>query len=340
MKSYVGIIRDHSGSMNGLTNQAIRDYNDNIQSLKDASVGKVIDTRITVGICDSYQRDKFQEVHMPLSSVLPIRTYETGYSTPLFDSVGAMINKFQDTEEYRLNRVASFLIMVITDGQENASKNWTSASLSSRMKELQATDKWTFAFRVPRGYKFSLVKLGIPEGNILEWEQTEEGFKKATFATRDAIEVRYSGLAKGVTKSDTFFTDMSNVKSKTVETKLQNISNDVKFFPVTSKYAGAQIRDFCNSVLKRPMIKGAAFYQLTKTEKKVQDYKIIAIRDKKKDEVYTGAHARQLLGLPYHGEVKIVPGNHGQYDIFIQSTSVNRKLVAGTEVLYWEQNMI
>lgn len=340
MKSYVGIIRDHSGSMGCLANQAIRDFNDNISALKDASIGKDIDTLVTVGICDSRQLGKFAEIQVPLKDVYDIRSYPTGDMTPLFDSVGDMINRLQDTEEYKRNKKASFLIMVITDGQENASKFWTSESLSSRMKELQATDKWTFVFRVPKGYKSNLVRLGIPEGNILEWEQTEEGFKKATFATRDAIEVRYSGLARGITKSDTFFTDMSNVKSKTVETKLQNISNDVKFFPVTSKYAGAQIRDFCNSVLKRPMIKGAAFYQLTKPEKKVQDYKIIAIRNKKKDEVYTGAHARQLLGLPYHGEVKIIPGNHGQYDIFIQSTSVNRKLVAGTEVLYWEQNQI
>lgn len=28
-------------------------------------------------------------------------------------------------------------------------------------------------------------------------------------------------------------------------------------------------------------------------------------------------------------------GDQGQYDVFVQSTSVNRKLIAGTEVVYW-----
>jgi len=73
-----------------------------------------------------------------------------------------------------------------------------------------------------------------------------------------------------------------------------------------------------------------------KPENEVQDHKQIAIRDKKTGVIYSGVNARQMLGLPYHGTVKVVPGNHGAYDIFIQSTSVNRKLVKGTQVLYWD----
>ena len=84
------------------------------------------------------------------------------------------------------------------------------------------------------------------------------------------------------------------------------------------------------------MKRGAAFYLLMKPENEVQDHKQIAIRDKKTGVIYSGVNARQMLGLPYHGTVKVVPGNHGGYDIFIQSTSVNRKLVKGTQVLYWD----
>ena len=31
------------------------------------------------------------------------------------------------------------------------------------------------------------------------------------------------------------------------------------------------------------------------------------------------------------------PGDHANYDIFVQSESVNRKLVKGTGLLYWEE---
>lgn len=39
-----------------------------------------------------------------------------------------------------------------------------------------------------------------------------------------------------------------------------------------------------------------------------------------------------MLGLPDF-EVKVNPASYGQYDIFVQSTSVNRKLIKGTKLL-------
>jgi hypothetical protein len=84
------------------------------------------------------------------------------------------------------------------------------------------------------------------------------------------------------------------------------------------------------------MLKGAGFYQLTKTEPLVQDHKRILIRDKTTQAVYFGSAARQMLGLPAWGGVRLAPGDHGNFDIFIQSTSVNRKLAKGTSLIYWE----
>ena len=113
---------------------------------------------------------------------------------------------------------------------------------------------------------------------------------------------------------------------------LVDVSNQVTIHRVKTVDHGIQIRDYVEQKLKKVYIRGSVFYQLTKTEK-VQDYKEIAIRDRIKGHVYTGASARDLLGLPEYGEIKLIPGSHGQYDVFIQSTSVNRKLVADTDVL-------
>lgn len=97
----------------------------------------------------------------------------------------------------------------------------------------------------------------------------------------------------------------------------------------------AESRLFSNTSASIPFLKGSAFYQLTKTEARVQDSKMIAIRDKINGRVYHGPAARDMIGLPHIGTVRLHPGDHGNYDIFIQSTSINRKLVAGTQVLYW-----
>ncbi|MHA1815985.1 MAG: hypothetical protein ACTSX1_08270, partial [Candidatus Heimdallarchaeaceae archaeon] len=73
-----------------------------------------------------------------------------------------------------------------------------------------------------------------------------------------------------------------------------------------------------------------------KTEKKVQDYKLVALRVKTSGKVYCGQEARDMLGIGQAvGTVRLVPGDHGKFDVFIQSTSVNRKIPAGSEVMYW-----
>jgi hypothetical protein len=49
--------------------------------------------------------------------------------------------------------------------------------------------------------------------------------------------------------------------------------------------------------------------------------------------MYTGLDARDLLGLPEVGQVKIVPTNTTKYDVFVQSLSVNRKLMPNTQII-------
>ncbi|KAI6239030.1 VWA domain-containing protein [Aphelenchoides fujianensis] len=78
--------------------------------------------------------------------------------------------------------------------------------------------------------------------------------------------------------------------------------------------------------------KGRGFYEFTKPET-VQDYKEIILRDPSTGDMFEGAYARSLLGLPSSGDAKIRPETY-DYDVFIQSTSVNRKLIGGTKFLY------
>ena len=77
---------------------------------------------------------------------------------------------------------------------------------------------------------------------------------------------------------------------------------------------------------------------MIKTEKKVQPYKLVALRVKTSGKVYCGEQAREMLGIGGLSKtVRLVPGDHGKFDVFIQSTSVNRKIAAGSEVLYWSK---
>ena len=99
-------------------------------------------------------------------------------------------------------------------------------------------------------------------------------------------------------------------------------------FPVHQK---EQIAPFIERMTNRSYRLGEAFYQLTKPEK-IQPQKSIALYQRKGHKVYVGKDARYLLGLPDY-EVKVSPTVHPDYDIYVQSTSVNRNLMPSTSVL-------
>ena len=342
MKNYVGISRDHSGSMKSITGAATDDYNRTIDSIRTAAENKGIDVIVNVikcGVWTSgyYAKNTLESVNSSISVLKPLKESDydaQGQTTPLWDAVGQLIDIMKNVPDAKDPSV-SFTITVITDGKENNSQKYTAYQIGSEIKKLQATDRWSFTFRVPHGYKKELTLLGIPAGNILEWETTERGMNVATEATARGFDTYYSNIKAGVNSTGTFYTDMAGVSSREVKQALNDISKQVRFWDVTDA-KGAAIRTFCEGRLRNePFLKGAAFYQLTKTENEVQEYKRIAIVDKSSGKVYSGPEARTLLGLPDYGTVKVAPGDHGKYDIYIQSTSVNRKLPVGSKVMYW-----
>jgi hypothetical protein len=339
VKNYIGISRDHSGSMRSIAHMAARDYNDNIAAITEESKKQGQDTIVSVVQCGVGHSGKVvrESVNSSCNKLKPIGEYSyiaDGGGTPLWDSVGELIEILERAPDANDPEV-SFLVMVITDGQENNSKQWNVRQLTDKIRRLQATDKWTFAFRVPRGYATALEHLGIPRGNILEWDQTEKGFALATASTREAFTNYYTARSTGATAVKGFYqTNLQGVSERTLNSKLVDISNEVQIFDVD--YTD-QIRPFVERKNGKSYVAGTAFYQLTKKEDEVQDYKVICIRDRQNGAVYSGVEARNILGLPHHGTVKVAPGNHGKYDIFIQSTSINRKVLPGTLVLVWSK---
>jgi hypothetical protein len=123
--------------------------------------------------------------------------------------------------------------------------------------------------------------------------------------------------------------DITKLNANTVESTLNQLSaTQYLLIPVQTD---SVIKPLVESWTKQPYVSGASYYQLTKSEK-IQSYKQICVQDKVSGKVYSGVNARNLLNLP-NQEVKVNPASHGTYDIFIQSTSVNRKLINGTKLL-------
>jgi hypothetical protein len=77
--------------------------------------------------------------------------------------------------------------------------------------------------------------------------------------------------------------------------------------------------------------KGRGFYELTKTET-IQEYKEVVAQNRETGAIITGKRARSVLGIGEEtGRYKTECDTHNG---FVQSTSVNRKLIGGTRFLY------
>jgi hypothetical protein len=80
--------------------------------------------------------------------------------------------------------------------------------------------------------------------------------------------------------------------------------------------------------------KGKHYYQLVKPEY-IDETKDMVVHIKDTNEYRQGSRTvRMLLKLPEQGRIRVYPGPHSEkFDIYVQSVSVNRKLVEGQKLL-------
>lgn len=334
MKNYIGFVNDHSGSMNKHARAAIADYNTNIGAVKDAATREMLDTVVSVvgvGVGNGGYGTERQVVVSNPHVLKPITKWSTDGGTPLYDGIADMINLFKSLPDANKEDV-SFLIMVTTDGEEQHSRLHNEISLAMLIKEVSASGRWTFVLRAPVNAKMDrITSLGIPVDNIQKWDTSSAaGITASTVQTTAAMDGYFAARSTGVRASGAFYADAAKVDISA----LVDVTKETSLYVVQPDQMGIEIRDF---ILKHRMeyLKGSAFYQLTKTESRVSHTKLIAIRARNTGKIFAGNDARKMIGLPTDRNARLHPGDHGQYDIFIQSESVNRKLVAGTGVLYW-----
>lgn len=339
MKNHIIFVNDHSGSMGGAKSRAaIVDYNNISQAFVNAAVRDSLDTIVSVvgvGVGDAGYGCTRQVIASNPNVLKPITTWSTSGGTPLWDGVGNAIELAQSMPDYD-SAQQGFMILVTTDGEEQHSSKYDKTMLAAKIKEAYQTGRFTFVFRVPKGGSKHLSGLGIPVDNIQEWENTAAGLAAATAATTAAVDQFYQARAKGATSSSTFYSSTASVNTAA----LTDISSKVTLYingQNPNDFNGIEIKDFILARRKEYMV-GGAFYQLVKSERNVQPNKMILIRDSKTGKVYAGAEARKMIGLDTVNNATVHPNHGGSgYDIFIQSTSTNRKIGTSHGVLYWPE---
>lgn len=324
--NHIALVLDESSSMERLAREVVKVADNQIAYLAQRSKELDQETRVTVYTfadhhkirCVFYDKDVLR---MPsLAGV-----YKPYGSTALVDATAKAIDDLAKTPE--LYGDHAFLVYVLTDGQENNSR--TSGSALTKIIGGLA-DNWTVAAFVPDANgKFEAKKFGFPADNIAIWDTNAKGLAEVGETIRQTTETFMTNRAVGVRGSKNLF-NMAPVSKQAVQAVVTTALHPGQYRLAPVK-ADGPISAFVEDLTHRPYRLGEAYYQLSKTEK-IQPQKSIAIFDKKTRAVYTGPEARRVLGLPNH-EVKVKPDYNPDLEIFVQSTSVNRKLIAGTNLL-------
>ncbi len=175
--SHVAIVLDRSGSMESVKSDTIGGFNEFLKKQKQET-GSC--TFSLVQFDHEYEvLEDFKDINKV--SELNNKTFSPRGMTALYDAVGRTITSIgkklsEMKEEDRPERV---IFVIVTDGLENSSKEFTSDKISEMISHQTNIYKWQFMFLgANQDAIFAAGQIGIKSGNAMSYAATGTGVTK------------------------------------------------------------------------------------------------------------------------------------------------------------------
>lgn len=202
-RQIVAIILDKSGSMDGTREQTVGGYNEHIQQIKSDA-----DENLEILTClVTFNGQVFEHLWLTEPDTLEeakVENYVPTGSTAMRDAMGYTIGKLLDTCDKFSDDDTSYLVVMISDGEENSSSHFTVPALREIVEAQQDKDNWTFTY-MGCGKKY-LQKVAdetaIPISNMAAWSNqtaraTAGGMSASSMKMGNYFDARKMG-AKGM----------------------------------------------------------------------------------------------------------------------------------------------
>lgn len=147
-RTYYHLILDRSGSMVSCLEQTVAGVNEQIMRIKEIASrypGQKMLTSLTLfnhTITNTWKRINPEELRE-----LSFFDYRPDGNTALYDAVGITLTEIQKEVGPEIEKgEASVVVVIVTDGYENSSRQFNHDRVASMIGELEKSGKWTFSY--------------------------------------------------------------------------------------------------------------------------------------------------------------------------------------------------
>ena len=167
-------ILDESGSMSGLEKDTVGGFNSFIRKQKDAE-GEAL---VSLVLFNDSSRVVYDRVNISAIELMRLDQYCPGGCTALLDAIGGAIEHIKKVHKHiREEEVPEKTVFVITtDGQENASREYTYKKIKDLIQRRQKKAQWEFLFL---GANIDAIgeasRMGIKANRAVRYECDEKG---------------------------------------------------------------------------------------------------------------------------------------------------------------------
>lgn len=162
-------ILDKSGSMDAVKQATISGFNEYVDSLRK---DKNVSYTMSLTLFDTEKEHRYKNTPLAEVSALTEKSYRPDGNTALYDAAVSTI----DYAHKNMDKKTKTLCVIMTDGEENSSREYDDKDLKRKIKELEETGYWTFVFLGANQDSYLVgQKFGLSKGNIANFNATSRG---------------------------------------------------------------------------------------------------------------------------------------------------------------------
>lgn len=147
-KTIYHLIVDKSGSMSDCIEQTISGFNEQVSKIQQLQK-EYPEQELTIGLTTFNHEVYHHFFQSPPSIVRNLNSdiYRPDGTTALLDAIGMTIESIEKKIQHSQNQSnTTSVIVILTDGYENASKLFKLEDIRRNISRLEETGKWTFSF--------------------------------------------------------------------------------------------------------------------------------------------------------------------------------------------------